>query len=266
MHPLRITDRIYALKGRWGISPLNMWIYAIADRGSSRLLLIDSGGSGSSRSIARALQEMGRSFADIAGIALTHWHADHTGGLRELLGRIDHPVTIYGGAADMDILLAQEALPLKVRPFVFAPWGLQVPHRPGKLSTRQDISYVRLTPENHGSALEEWDIEALPTPGHTPGQTTYHLLPERVLFCGDALMHLAGHIYTLGFHHDLEQMDASAQWLLRQEFDWLLPAHVTPVRRRVPLERRENIGGQARGAVGLLERFTAFKYQGTVGR
>jgi glyoxylase-like metal-dependent hydrolase (beta-lactamase superfamily II) len=263
---LRITDRIYALRGRWGVSPLNIWLYAVTDPSSSRLLLIDSGGTGSGRAIARAIQAMGRSLTDIAGIAFTHWHGDHTGGVSELIELLDRPVTVYGGAADMDIYLAQKAFPLKVRPFLFAPWGLRIPHRPGRLSAGRDVTYVRLTPENARSALGEWDVEALPTPGHTPGHTTYHLLSERAMMCGDALMHLGGHIYTLGLYSDLEQIDASAQWLLRQEFDWLLPAHVSPVRKRIPLPARENVGGKARGAVWLLEQLTAFRYQGTIGR
>jgi glyoxylase-like metal-dependent hydrolase (beta-lactamase superfamily II) len=264
VYPLQITDRIYAFRGRWGISPLNLWIYAILHPDSSGLLLVDSGGTGSGRAISDAIQAIGRRLSDVAGIALTHWHADHTGGLNELLDLIGRPTTVYGGQADLDIYLAQEALPLKVRPFFFAPWGLQIPHRPGKLSACSDVTYVHLTSQNARSALSEWGIEALATPGHTPGQTTYHLLPERAMFCGDALMHLGGHVYTLGFYHDLNQMDASAQWLLSQEFDWLLPAHVTPVRQRTPLSSRKNVGGKARGAVALLERSTAFKYQGTI--
>jgi glyoxylase-like metal-dependent hydrolase (beta-lactamase superfamily II) len=125
---------------------------------------------------------------------------------------------------------------------------------------------VHLTPDNARTALAEWGIEAIPTPGHTAGHTAYRLPAGRAMFCGDALLRLGGHLYTLGFYDDLVQMDSTARWLLNQEFDWLLPAHVSPLRERAPLSARQNVGGRAVGAARLLERLSAFRYQGTVGR
>jgi glyoxylase-like metal-dependent hydrolase (beta-lactamase superfamily II) len=258
--PLRITDCVHAIRARFGISPFSVWVYAVADPQRSRLLLVDCGGWGSGRAIARGVQALGYSLPDVAAIAITHWHADHTGGIRELLDASDHPVTIYASAADLDAYLAQKPLPIKIRPSWFIPRGLSIYHRPGPVSQRRGISYVRAD-----QVLDDWGIEVIPTPGHTAGHTAYHVCSDGAMCCGDALLRLGNHLYTLGFHCDLEQMDRAAQKLLGRAFDWLLPAHVAPVRSPVPLSARHNVGGDARGAVRLLVRFTAFKYQATVG-
>ncbi len=261
---LQVTERVYAIRAMFGVSPFSVWAYAVTDPFSSRVLLVDSGGLGGGKAIAHALPAIGRSTADVVAIAITHWHADHTGGIAELLGGTDHPVAIYGGAADLETYRAQRALSIKVRPFLFVPPGLRFPHRPGRLPDHEGISYVHLTPENAGTALSEWGIEAVPSPGHTAGHTAYHLVSGGAMFCGDAILRLGRHLYTLGFHHDVGQMDASAQRLLREAFDWLLPAHVAPVSFPVPLSARQNVGGEPEGMVLLLERLTAWKYHGTI--
>jgi len=265
MMVVQITERIYAIKASFSLSPFCVWVYIVVHPELQRVLLIDSGRAGSDKTIARAMRMMGHPLTDLGGIVITHWHGDHTGSVGRLIEATDHKISIYGSDADLDAYLAQEPLPLKIRPFLFASRGVQISHAPGKLCQRDAVSYVRLTSENARSALSEWGIAAIPTPGHTVGHMASLSIPDRAMFCGDALMHLGRHLYTLGFYPDLEQMDAPAQWLLRQEFDWLLPAHVSPVRKRVPLPARENVGQRGGWDARLLERFSAFKYQATIG-
>lgn len=94
----------------------------------------------------------------LTGILVTHHHADHVGGVADLLGRLDGPV--YGPAG--------ETLPIAVR-------GL----RGGDAITVQGLRF-----------------QVLDVPGHTAGHIAYYAEPAAgtpiagqppLLFCGDTL-------------------------------------------------------------------------------
>lgn len=88
----------------------------------------------------------------LAGILLTHHHADHTGGVAEL--RAQHPVPVYGPA--------YETLPEPVQ----------------RLSGGDTVAALGLP----------WQV--LDVPGHTAGHIAYYcedVAGSPVLFCGDTL-------------------------------------------------------------------------------
>jgi glyoxylase-like metal-dependent hydrolase (beta-lactamase superfamily II) len=261
----QITERLYAIGTQGLMFPLRAWVYLVLSPTSRRVLLIDCGARGAARAVVQALRAVGRSPADIAAIALTHWHPDHTGALAALLQGTDQPVTVYGGAADVDAYLAQEARTVQIRPNMLVPRGAKIRHRPGPLPTREGIAYQRLGPETAHDALAEWGVEAIATPGHTAGHTSYHVPAERAMCCGDALIRIGRWLFTLGLYHDPDQMALSARKLLQMDYDWLLPTHLSPVRHPLPPDARQRVGEPAPGAARILERLAGFRYQATIG-
>lgn len=126
--------------------------------------VIDPGDAGP---VLKTLQD--RSLA-LTAILLTHHHADHVGGVPELLAR--HPVPVYG------------------------------PHNPNIAGISYPVS------ENDQVILPELDLKlnVLAVPGHTLDHIAY-VAPERAwVFCGDTLF--AGGCGRL-FEGTPEQMTAS---------------------------------------------------------
>lgn len=86
-----------------------------------------------------------------AGLLLTHHHADHIGGVSDLLARWPQ-------------------MP------VFAPWDERIPHATQRVA--------------HGDRvrIEDWTFEVLEVPGHTLSHVAFH--GHGLLFCGDTLFGL----------------------------------------------------------------------------
>jgi glyoxylase-like metal-dependent hydrolase (beta-lactamase superfamily II) len=262
----QITERVYALGAQGLMFPLRAWVYLVLSPTSRRVLLIDCGARGAARGIARALRAIGRSPADVAAIALTHWHADHTGGLADLLRHTDQPVTVYGSGTDIDIYVAQERRAVWLAPNALLRRGTRIRHSPGPLPTRAGITYQRLGAENAHDALREWGVEAVATPGHSAGHTAYHVVDARAVCCGDALFRLGQWLVTLFLYHDADQMAQSARTLLAMDYDWLLPAHLSPILHPLPAAARGHPEQETPRGARILERMIGFRYYTTIGR
>ncbi len=132
----------YAVKG-----------YLLSDDRSREGVLIDTG-----YNAPAALDAIERRGLRLTGLCLTHGHADHAGGMEEILQHCHVPV--YIGQGDVSLLA----------------W------RPP--------SRLLITPEEgHGIAVGQLTVQCLLTPGHTPGGVCYRVEgAERDLcFVGDTL-------------------------------------------------------------------------------
>jgi glyoxylase-like metal-dependent hydrolase (beta-lactamase superfamily II) len=94
----------------------------------------------------------------LTSICLTHAHADHAGGLDQILA--EWPVPVYLGEGDFDLL----------------PW------KPSK-------DRVRVPKDRETIGVGNLNFEFLATPGHTPGGFCYRMgrQQEELCFVGDTL-------------------------------------------------------------------------------
>jgi glyoxylase-like metal-dependent hydrolase (beta-lactamase superfamily II) len=107
-----------------------------------------------------------RAGAPIRRIALTHGHQDHVGSLDALHERLGPEVEVMLGESDARIHAGEQVVNGKLR----GSWPKQIETRPT----------VRLRGgERIGS------LEAIPTPGHTPGHFAFLDTRDRALLAGD---------------------------------------------------------------------------------
>ena len=97
---IRLQGSICGVRGIWlnRFSFFNTYSYVISAADNSEVLLVDTCGPGSGLFIKHAVESMGRTMSDVTGIALTHWHKDHTGSLAEIIsmtGGSDKPLKIF---------------------------------------------------------------------------------------------------------------------------------------------------------------------------
>ncbi|HSF11101.1 MAG TPA: MBL fold metallo-hydrolase [Nitrospirales bacterium] len=127
--------------------------YLLTDPATKQVLMIDTGYNAKQMLATIAQREL-----TLIGLCLTHGHADHAGGLEEILAQ--WPVPVYLGNGDFDLL----------------PW------KPSDAS-------VKIPADHQMIALGELTIECLATPGHTPGGFCYLLSfkGHTLCFVGDTL-------------------------------------------------------------------------------
>ncbi len=124
-----------------------------------------------------ALAGLGVQPEDIDIVALSHLHADHSGGLGELgTGAPVFPnAEVYVGAADWSYFVTQE------RP--------QVPLDPHTVTVLHHLDRAGRLHLLDGDGDIAPGVRRLAAPGHTPGHSVYsvHHAGERVLLLGDAM-------------------------------------------------------------------------------
>lgn len=127
--------------------------YLLSDPETKRALMIDTGYN--PNAMLTAIRDHGLT---LVGVCLTHGHADHAGGLEQILS--EHSVPVYLGNGDFDLL----------------PW-------------KPPASALKVPADHQRIALGQLTVECLATPGHTPGG--YCFLTSRkgqsLCFVGDTL-------------------------------------------------------------------------------
>ncbi|HUY49434.1 MAG TPA: MBL fold metallo-hydrolase [Streptosporangiaceae bacterium] len=157
----------------------------------------------------------------VAGILLTHAHADHAGGAAELAGLLS--TNVYAGNRTARLVAAgdhdQLGLTRAIRAGVYPP-GYRFPPAPVVCDAADLLA-----------GLTEIRAEALPAPGHSRDHTCYLVEAGqyRYLLSGD-LVFARGRIALLGTDDaDIPALHDSLAEMRRREPDVLLPGHGVPV-------------------------------------
>jgi glyoxylase-like metal-dependent hydrolase (beta-lactamase superfamily II) len=123
-----------------------------------RLVLVDAGVPGTADAIEETLRRIGRRWADISDVVLTHAHFDHVGGLGDVAARAA-TATIWAGALDAAAIGE---------------------HGPAVRSVAE------------GDRIGE--LQVLDTPGHTPGHISLLHEGEGTVLVGDLIGSVDGNL------------------------------------------------------------------------
>lgn len=184
-------------------------VYAIQD--PDGLTIIDAGLALAADRILKQLAAAGHQPQDVKRILITHAHLDHVGGLPALQAKTG--AEVIASSIEAPIIEGREAQQVvprdQLKPLDRLMRGNQERSEPlpGTPVTR--------TLEDGETLPNVMDgLQAILTPGHTPGHTAFWQPERRVLFCGDALMQffqLSGPFQ--GFSYDLQAIERSIQKL-----------------------------------------------------
>jgi glyoxylase-like metal-dependent hydrolase (beta-lactamase superfamily II) len=161
--------------------------YLIVD--ADGLTLVDTGLALAAPRILRQIAAAGYQPSDIKRILITHAHPDHIGGLAALKAATG--ATVIASTVEGPILAGEQPMigppPEDLGPFARLMRGGRsreerlAPHPVDCVAADGEI-----LPEVMGG------LQVVFTPGHSPGHAAFWQPEQRVLFCGDLIVRLAG--------------------------------------------------------------------------
>jgi len=165
--------------------------------GAEEITIIDTGAGDRINALIPKLETLDLDPKKVKQVVLTHTHPDHTGGL-EALARTSSPV-----------ILLQEEEAASIETF-----GLAV----SKLHDGDSITAGGRT------------LEIIHTPGHSPGAICLYDPKGKILFSGDTVFPEGGFGRTDLPGGESYKLIESLERLSTLEVDFILPAHMEPVR------------------------------------
>ncbi len=196
------------------------YLYQEADR----LTLIDTGLGNSATAIVEAIDGAGRRAGDLRQIVVTHYHADHTGSLAELVERSGAQVLAH--RLDAPVVRGEqpgeEPRLSDVEKLFFDEISKNVtPARPCPVD--RELA--------DGDEIElDGGAQVVHVPGHTAGSIAVYVPKRRALFAGDAAARMPeGQLIVGVFNVDPEQARASFRRLAQLEFDAAFFGHGAPM-------------------------------------
>ena len=201
---LKVTDNVYALDATKG-----NYAYVIIGK---EIVLVDTGRPGQGKGILKELESMKIKPQDIKHILLTHHDVDHIGNLALL--EDETGARIWASKEDIPYIRGEknrEGIKKLVSIIMRVKKPKDITHYPGN----QKI----------------FDIEVIPTPGHTPGHVC--LLYKDILFAGDLIRTSNGQIGPMRsfMNWNTEISRDSIKKVSDLSFKWVCPAHGEPVKR-----------------------------------
>ena len=203
-----MTERLYSIY-RIPIKEVNGNSYIVSRRNEA--IVIDTGVPGHAEEIAKAAEEIG---VKIIGIIVTHYHADHTGSLKDLKDLTG--AKVYAHELDAVYIAGKEKPPL-----------------PQTVPKEVLNAYNYLKKVEPDYLLKDGDrvfgFKVIHVPGHTPGSIA--LYDGKVLFAGDNLNNREGKIEGTPAIFDWNNNLAkeSVKKLLELDFEMLFPGHGEPI-------------------------------------
>ncbi len=186
--------------------------------GDDGIALVDTSSAGASTRILAAIAMTGHRAEDLRLIVATHYHHDHTGNVAALVERTGAQLCVHED--DVPYVDGRQPWLPSRPPFHLFDW---VVARPFSLTVDRVLRDGDLLPFAGG-------ISVIHAPGHTPGHIALHARERRVLFAGDALMHIAGLRLPMAMSsHDMDAARASLRRLAELDYDIALPGHGTPL-------------------------------------
>ncbi len=201
-----ITKSVYRIDATKGS-------YAYALKTEEGIILVDTSFSMPGR-IEKMLEELKREGLDqIKNILITHHDIDHFGNATFFQKKYN--CNVYMSEADLPYVIGQKKR-----------GGIK--NILGKIMRAEAPSNIQIFSDD-----ELFGIQLLPSPGHTPGHTSF--LFDGVLLAGDVVSTKKGEIVAppAMMTADMDQNMKSVKLLAKATFEWVCPAHGQPVKTSV---------------------------------
>jgi glyoxylase-like metal-dependent hydrolase (beta-lactamase superfamily II) len=199
-------------------SPVEASINAFLINTGTKTILVDTGaggffGPGYGGKLLERLKSIGYKADQITDILITHVHTDHTGGLAKDGQAVFSNATVYIGKADLDFFL-NEKNQNGVNGYDKAYF------QQASAALTPYVKLGHISPIS-GSKLLFPGVNAIPTPGHTPGHYFYKVesAGKSITFIGDSI-----HVESVQFPkpeititYDVDQPAAAKQRITQFE-------------------------------------------------
>jgi glyoxylase-like metal-dependent hydrolase (beta-lactamase superfamily II) len=195
------------------------------------LVLVDSGAAGNAERILTQIQRQGFSLSDLHTILLTHAHFDHQGSAAEIVRR-----------CGVRVLAHRDEIPYieKLEQFPFQSVWQRGMDRIETIFLSNPMCKVNME-LNDGDLIERsGSLQAIHTPGHTPGSLSLYRPEGNIVFCGDALFNQNPFTFKPGLRLPLDIVTVdmhlarqSVEKLIDLDIEVLCCGHGEPIVGRV---------------------------------